>query len=223
MKHFEEDKIYLISNYAVARNPIFINKDIQIRFKNKMEIYLSPIANIMSYNLRDHEFQILLKLKSREEFESFYDLKKNQPIGLGIPESSYIFSQQMSNLQVSLVKNFNHKFKRSGSLMAGRFQRRAIHNPEEVVRLVEGMNNGKEMHSYYGQWIYDLNRSVGAMTSKDLFTSNNINQEGEFEGFIDYKKINLAGQLLNQEIPFIIPSVFYYQRQLFKAFCKFHE
>jgi hypothetical protein len=223
MKHFEEEKVYLISNYAVARNPIFYNKAIQMRFKSKMEKYLSPIANIIAFNLRDHEFQILLKLKERKEFEIFYNRNKGKSIGLEIPESTYIFSQQMSNLQVSIVKHINYKLNRSGTLMAGRFKRSQIINPEEIISLVERMNNGKMNHSYSGIWINELYRGVSEMTSKNLYSDKYDLENGKFEGFINGIEINLVGHFAKPEKTKDFPSIYYYQRHLFRAFCKFHE
>jgi hypothetical protein len=99
-----------------------------------MEKYLGPICEILAYSLYDHEFQLVVHLKPRYVFEyHFKDKNKDFDVSkFGIPETTYIFSQAMANLQVSFVKHFNWLFKRTGALVAGRFRRNLIENREEL-------------------------------------------------------------------------------------------
>ena len=170
-QHLFEDHIYLISNHSVAKNPMFSDPALQHYFIDKMEKYLSPICKIIANCLNDNEFQLLVKLKNREAFEQHY-LSKNKDYDsdkFGIPESTYIFSQAMANLQVSFVKHFNWKFSRSGTLVAGRFQRDLVKTESDMLKWIEKLNAGIKRHRYADQWINVMKRSDFVVTSSWLY------------------------------------------------------
>lgn len=219
--HLHEERYYLIRNCAVARNPIFISESIQSFFKEKMEDYLSPISKIIAYSLKGHEFKILLKLASREVFDDYYQSKiKDREAYLETPESTYIFSQVMSNLQVSLVKRINHKYNRSGTLMAGRFKREEITSSEEVMGLVEELNKGDGHHSYSELWMNRIMVGPKAATSEWLYAGGiereileylivtNSDLVGSFKDTIEKQKITTHG---------------FHARRLFASLCRYNE
>ncbi len=100
-KHIFEDGIYLLSNTAVARNPLFKDKDNYDRFKEKSFEYLNPLCEILAFAFFDNQWELVVKMRFRSEFEAIY--KKKHQIDIIenslIPESAYIFSQEMANLQ----------------------------------------------------------------------------------------------------------------------------
>jgi hypothetical protein len=223
VSHFEEEKIYTISNHAVARNPIFVSKEIQQHFLNRMDFYLAPIANIIAYNLADHEFQITVKLKSRPEFISCYKNRSSYEKGEIIPESTYIFSRAMSNLQVSLVKKFNFLYKRNGTLMASRFTREKIESPEELTKWIGRMNNGKRIHSYSGIWANDIMKGQKAMTSKEYYSLEIKDLEHRILGFKNGIDNDLVGEYsFPSQKPILHPTTYHY-RLFMKAMCKFQH
>jgi hypothetical protein len=223
-KHLFENNIYLISNHAVARNPIFGSSKIQDYFITKMENYLDPLAQVIGYSLKAHEFKILVKLKSREEFESHFleKPKKKKKRFETIPESTYIFSQAMANLQVSLVKHFNFINERSGTLMASRFQRKLVESHEEMEGIIIALNGAKNHHSYKGKWINDLMTDIKAITSAWLYTEREMKKVNN-GFFINGLNIDLVGTFnnlppysLNQHNPHYFPPP-NFQKQPFLA------
>ncbi len=166
-KHLFEEQVYLISNHAVALNPMFDCKAMQDYFKNKMESYLSPICHILAYSLEDNEYQLLVKLKKREDFVQLF-FEKNKDIfenDIEAPPSTYVFSQSMANMQVSFVKHYNYVNSRSGTLMAGRFSRKLVETQEEMQMWKDRLNKGVRKHNYSEKWINKMGRSEVQCTS----------------------------------------------------------
>ena len=198
-QHFFENGIYLISNHAVARNRMFEGKDMQVFFQQKMEKHLSPICEIFSYCLNDDEFQILVKLRSRDVISRhFLSKKRNRGLNLSeVPDETYVFSQAMSNLQVSFVKYYNFIHKRSGSLMAGRFGRKLIETEDKMNSWVERLNNGRKNHCYPAKWAAKGKLTCVAMTSKWLYQDNDESNRRDNTVYRNVKELNLGGCFLN--------------------------
>lgn len=199
VKHIFEEHIYLVKNHSVARNPMFSSLSMQRFFQEKMNQYLNPIADIISFNLVEYEFQILIRMRKREDFEMFYMDKHKQKKELtGIPESTYIFSQQMANLQVSFVKKFNFEYKRSGALVARRFEKRLIESEVEMERLIKEMKSGKKIHSYSGVWVNRLMNLTQAMTGVSDYKLGGVRgDEWDDLGSINRKIVDLVGSFKN--------------------------
>lgn len=184
--HLFEEQIYHLSNHSVALNPMFADKSMQGYFLSKMEKYLTPVCSVLASCLNDNEFQLVVRLKTRKVLETYYVKKNSKKYASDgvIPESTYIFSQAMSNLQVSFVKHFNYTYKRSGTLMASRFSRKLIETEEELMDWKELLNHGIKKHSYSQYWSNRLLKAKRACTSKWLY-------EGSFEDNIKTSNLYL--------------------------------
>lgn len=214
--HLIENHIYLISNHAVARNPMFADIKIQEFFISKIEKYLTPLCNIIAYNLNGDEFQLLIKLNSREKFKSFYKIKKNNELlgELEIPESTFIFSQEMANLQVSLVKHFNYKYKRNGAMMAKRFGRELIESVDDMNYWIERLNKGKKLHQYGQMWANEIMNLKEPKTSKWLYSGEFKGERGFSSIYLSALKIDLGGAFENLPADRIILPKSYLNIQL---------
>lgn len=154
VQHFFEESIYVISNYAVARNPLFSEKYYCKRFLRKVAHYLGPICDILSYGLMDNEFQLLIRLKSREVILDHYRSKLDdfEIESHKIPESTYIFSQCMANLQSSTAIHFNRREGRQGALFAARFQRFQVCSEREYEYWLDRIHNLEKMNELSDVW-----------------------------------------------------------------------
>ena len=162
-RHIFENRVYLISNRAVAGNPIFLSKTDQLEFLEKVEQYLKPICDVLAYSLHSDQFQLLIETKSRRNFTKFFrDMHKgktNEDIFL--PLSTHIFSRQMSNLQVSVAKKFNFRNDRSGALFAGRFERILIENEDELDLWIERLNAKVRFFDQAKNWANQISGKDG--------------------------------------------------------------
>lgn len=182
--HFFEENVYLLSNHSVALNPMFAEPEAQNFFLIAMRKYLEPVCHIIAHCLNDNEFQLLVKLKCRAAFEEHFKEKNKDALDDEdyIPETTYIFSQSMANLQVSFVKWFNFRYKRSGSLMAGRFIRKLIESEEEMLEWKDRLNEGMKLHNYNAYWRNKTVETQVMVTSKDWYEKYEMtdNQEDTF-------------------------------------------
>ena len=219
-KHLFEEHVYLISNHSVARNPMFSNTSMQHYFIKKMEYYLLSICDILAYSLNDNEFQILIRTKSREDIADHFCTKNKKKLSsdADIPESTYIFSQAMANLQVSFVKHFNWKYERSGTLMAGRFERKLIESVSEMKDLILKLNQGVKKHHYWGLWLNDLMKSKEVMTSEWLYEMREKSLLVQEQGYLNGEIIDLASCFKNLP-PYRLPnSKSYWINKIYQLF-----
>ena len=94
---------------------------------------MSSILEIISFDFTNDQYQILVNLKGRNSFISFYQMKHSDGDFTEdeIPESIYILSQEMANIQSGYAKWYNHKYKRFG-LVFGRRHTKILIQTEEV-------------------------------------------------------------------------------------------
>lgn len=199
IQHLFEGGIYLVSNHAVANNRMFDNEELQTFFHSRMEKHLSPVCDILAYCLHDDEFQILVKLKSKERIGKYFlSKKRNRELDLTeAPDETYVFSQAMANLQVSFVKYYNFVYKRSGALMAGRFVRNLIESEKEMNSWVVKLNQGIKRHSYPAKWAAKEVITCGAMTSTWLYTADYQLDSKYCRRYQNIKNLNLGGYFLD--------------------------
>ncbi len=213
--HLFEENIYLLSNHSVALNPMFRTVEMQDFFIVKMRLYLEPLCKVLAYNLKDNAFQLLLKLKDRDAFEKHYAEKNPRKLKEDgeIPETTYIMSQAMANMQVSFVKHFNFIEKRSGTLMAGRFERKLIESEEELMEWRDKLNRGEKPIWYESEWRNVKGEAAYARTSEWMYSSEN---EGDDKLLGFYEKIenyDLGGYWKKQKK---------YRLDASKSFLKYH-
>ena len=194
-KHLFEDGIYYLSNHSVACNGMFIDKAMQDIFIERMEFYLSPLCKILGYNLEDNSFEILIRLKDRDVFvQSFLDKQKSEFKDIaGIPESTYIFSQAMANLQVSFVKRFNHKYERSGTLMARRFFRKLMESENELSEMIRRLNECERYSYYEGIWVHEQPKSNFVINSRWMYDEQESEGWRASDIYVNIADINLGG------------------------------
>ena len=135
-----------------------------------------------------------------------------------IPESTYIFSCQMSNLHVSLVKKVNHHFGRKGTLMAGRFRRYLLQNPEEVLSSIEKIKKGGHNKNQGGIWKNDIYLEVPRFAG---FPIKQKLVDRELEEVIkeEFVKINnLVDPIFDNNVNDDFRTFIYHKRHLKRAF-----
>jgi hypothetical protein len=154
-RHLFENAIYVLSNHAVARNPIFTDKAYCSRFLQKANKYLSPICEILQYSLDQNQFHILVRVKSRSEFCSYYrSKKKDRSIPEEkIPHETYIFSQAMANLQSSAAIHFNRKEQRTGALFARRYYKHLVESETELKEWIARFRDFTRHIQYAANWV----------------------------------------------------------------------
>ena len=191
-RHIFENRIYLISNRAVAGNALFTSVKEQAEFLAKVEQYLSPICDVLAYSMHDDQFQLLIETKSRRNFTNFFKRthkgKTNEEFFL--PLSTHIFSRQMSNLQVSMAKKFNLRNERSGALFATRFERILVEDEIEAGEWAKKLNDQKRYFATAKRW---ANRIVGESGKLLEAVGSSMIFDLKFGGVVQDRNVGDAG------------------------------
>lgn len=205
----ENGNCYLLSNFASSNNPLFTSKEEIEDFKKRVLEYLGFLVEILAYSFHSDHFQIVLVLKDRKTYEDFYrDKKKDQALdGVEIPESTYILSQEMSNLQSGYAKMFNNKYNRFGSLFGRRYTKLLLETSDEVEKIVNEINSGKLLWDFDRLWSFIYNfikREFGfekiVETTKVIYDGGCVAIGAIFPGFLHYQQWNLRGSYVPKRL-----------------------
>lgn len=208
VKHVFGGHIYLISNFGVARNPIFIDKaDVQF-FKDNIEKYLGEICDVYAYSHKANQFQYLVRIKDRNAMEAFFYSKqkskqKNESHaiydkGALIPPDSYlIFSQEVSNCLNSYAKKFNFKYNRKGGLFGDRYSKHLVESEDEMDIWIDRLNIMKDLVIFSTKWLIKEDVDLGEKEElcSSLYYSQNAcsSIHRTFSNFRHWSKKHLRG------------------------------
>ena len=217
VQYFEEERFYLISNYAVAKNPIFLDREIQDHFRSKLDFYLSEICEVKAIRFSSNEFRMVVRIKEKEAFDIFKNTKYGKPSLLNPErENTHVFSQQMSNLQVSLVKKVNKKFNRRGGLMAGRFARFLLATPEEIIEAIEETKSVNFEDKHVGIWKNEMGLLVPSFLEVRGFDKSEfILEKRAKDRDINEASNDLVGDMLHGILTQNSFLINYHQNQLY--------
>ena len=178
--HIFEDGYYHIWNKSVSKSFMFKDEQDFERFKTNIRKYLDPICDIMAYNLLNEEFQLVLRMKSREIIEEYFmekHTKQYEKLGI-IPETTYIFARAMANMQSAYVKWFNFKYSRDGGLMGSRYGRMLIESEDQMRSIIKDVHNLKKKNNREFVWRYKEGDGFRIVMCKKDRSSRHI-YEGE--------------------------------------------
>lgn len=217
--HVFEEQLYLISSHSVAKNPLFNNKSHCQRFLEKIEKYLSPLCDILDYCLLHNQFQLIVRLKSRDTFVEFYrDKTEDEDIPRNyIPFTTHIFSQAVSNLLSSTAIWYNRKYNRTGALFARRFTKTLIESEKALRDWIANFHDLVPHHKYAGMWALEKGmqkKIAGALGIKGSGEISKLNYTVNGKGYSlsgaafhpiinsmnKYKWVDLEGQF-NYHVP----------------------
>jgi len=178
-KYVENDFCYLLSNFGNAKNPIFLKRRDVKNFEKRVKKHLSELCEILDFTFTNYEFQLLVSLKSREQFESFFlEKHDNQKSGEEIPDSTYILSQEMANLQSGYAKHFNYKYKRKGAVFARRFSKHLVINEEDLMNWKSRLDGFMDLVEVDWRWRYDYRNMVGIMGIRKIRINRRFEENG---------------------------------------------
>lgn len=197
----ENGNCYVLTNFAAANNPIFRSEEDVENFKGRLNKHLSALCEIMGYSFHVDQFQIIVSLKERAVFEAFY-IKKMLKKGIDdfvIPESTYILSQEMANIESGYAKWFNFKYGRYGVVFGRRYTKDLINDEVELEEWVEKVNKHKVYWSFEEMWSYIKNfverleylRKI-AVSSRDLYGDKTL-VDKHLSNFIRFRDFLLRG------------------------------
>jgi len=143
----EADKFYHIYNRGINGEIIFKSERNYDFFIQKLNQYLTQVADIYAYCLLPNHFHLLVKIKSLNELTSLVkvqNLDKAASKGLHSPRN--IFSKQFSKIFNSYTQAFNKENKRHGALIESPFKRKAISSEEYLKNVIIYIHRNPQSH-----------------------------------------------------------------------------
>jgi len=134
----EPDSFYHVYNRGINSCTIFQNQENYIYFLKQFSKYTNEIVDVYAYCLMPNHFHFLIKVKSKEELETFVKVlnfdKGNHSRGLH--SSSNGVSKQMGKFISSYSQSFNKVNNRHGALFESPFKRIRVDTEEYLKNLI---------------------------------------------------------------------------------------
>ena len=153
---------YHIYNRGNNRGRIFFELENYTYFMRLYKKYIAAIAELFAYCLLPNHFHLLLRIKDQGEFKDSRD---------GFV--SAIFGTFLG----TYVKAVNKRYKRSGALFEGRYQRVVIGSENQLFNTLVYIHQNPQKHGYvssfqswpYSSYQYYITRDPGDLVSPSLF------------------------------------------------------
>ncbi len=179
---------YHIFNKAIGSDKLFITPDDYSFFLQKLDRYIIPIADIISYCLIPNHFHLLVDIREID----------NLPIKLskqyqGAPDL-YI-SQVFSNFFNSYTKSFNKAHERAGRLFLYPFKRILVEDDDYMTYLITYIHRNPIHHGIvksFSEWEYSSYNAI--ISNKDTKVNRNmvLAQFGSKDEFIIFHNENIT-------------------------------
>jgi len=120
---------YHIYNRGNNSEILFKEMENYMYFLSLYKKYIDPIADTLAYCLMSNHFHLVIRVKEKQEIQTFQDLHLFDEKWKGIKnERKPTPSIQFAHLFNTYAKAINNRYKRTGTLFEHPFERRAIEN-----------------------------------------------------------------------------------------------
>jgi len=155
---------YHIYNRGNNRENVFIEKRNYPYFLKLYARHIEPVADTYAYCLLRNHFHFLVRVKTEEEQEAYYDqtLRVSETLRVSPPFKPKKPSQQFGNLFNAYAKAINRTYNRTGSLFKHPFGRILVTSDAYFVRLVVYIHQNPQKHGLvddFRTWPYSSYRA----------------------------------------------------------------
>ncbi|KQT17976.1 hypothetical protein ASG31_04360 [Chryseobacterium sp. Leaf404] len=159
-QNLEPDSFYHIYNKGVNGERTFLSDENYRFFLSKVKLFLSPVCDIYAYSLMPNYFDLLVKIKSEDEFPDELKIKNFHTTGLHSYDS--VISKQFSKLISSYSQAFNRFNKvRTGNLFESHFKRLKIESEENLRNTVVSIHkNSLKISADYENYTYSSYKDI---------------------------------------------------------------
>jgi len=136
-QNLEPDCYYHIFNRGINSDRIFETNDNYSYFLKQFSKYILDVADVFAYCLMPNHFHFILKIKSKEELDSFAKttIKTSNINNDGLHSTQNIASKQISKFISSYTQSYNKVHNRHGGLLERPFKRKEIASEEYFEKL----------------------------------------------------------------------------------------
>ena len=140
------DCLYHIYSRAVGDEKLFLSDENYHYFLSKFQQYISPIADVYTWCLLPNHFHFMIRIKSLEEINSYYLLKKKGE--LDFDKTGSFLMQCFSNFLNSYSKSFNKMYNRKGALFMDFMKRIKVNSDSQMGATAFYVHKNPVHHGY---------------------------------------------------------------------------
>ena len=140
-------KSYHILSRAVGNEKLFLNDENYRFFLERFEKYISPVADILTYNLLPNHFHLIVDIKTEDKILEYYKSKNKLNKEYDSWQHSFVM-QQFSNFLNSYSKSFNKVNNRKGSLFMDYIRRVMINDDSQLSSTIFYVHKNAVHHGY---------------------------------------------------------------------------
>lgn len=182
------DGTYHVYNRAHGKEKLFIEDMNYHYFLKKFKEYIHPIAEVYSYCLMPNHFHVLLKIKSEEELNAYFEIaweeKSNRSKSFPIDKK---VTQQFSNFFNAYTKAFNKVYSRLGGLFISNYRRIKIDSDRQFINTVKYIHLNP-VHARISnkpeQWVHSSYKAFISDGHTLIDKSFVVNYFGDLENFV---------------------------------------
>ena len=177
---------YHIFNKAIGSDKLFVSSEDYSYFLQKIDRYILPIADIISYCLIPNHFHLLVEIKE-------YDLL---PIKLSkqyIEAPDLYISQVFSNFFNSYTKSFNNAHERVGRLFLYPFKRILVEDNDFMIYLINYIHRNPIHHGLvksFPEWVYSSYNAIISNRKTKVNRATVLSHFGSKDEFIIFHNEN---------------------------------
>lgn len=180
-KEFKSDSYYHIYNRSIGSELLFRHEKDYEYFQLKMDRYLSPLSEVISYCLIPNHFHLLIRVKDTPDLPAGADER-------GLLDGRKSIEQALKNFFNSYTKSYNIAHNRYGKLFQHGYKTKEITSEEYLFWLIYYIHRNPVHHNLTDNchdWAYSSYNEI--VNEKDKNRSNFIfNLYGNKNEFIDF-------------------------------------
>lgn len=129
-------------NHAVAKENLFHSEADYTYFLKKMELYISPVADILAYCLLPNHYHLLINVKSEKELIKYLSekVKHAKTVESRMTDDTAFLNKQVSqafsNFFNTYAKHYNSIYNRIGTLFKRTFRRKAVDTKDYLQQVI---------------------------------------------------------------------------------------
>lgn len=167
---------YHIYNRGNNRSQIFYEEENYSYFMRLFKKYLLPYVELYAYCLLSNHFHLLLRIKEQAEF---------------IRGSQVNISLRLGTFFGTYVKAINHRYKRTGSLFEGRYQRKEVKNDNQLFSTLAYIHQNPQKHdlvSSFEDWPHSSYQNYLDRNPDDLIAPTFIHDSLIYDSIMELHK-----------------------------------
>ena len=177
---------YHIFNKAIGTDKLFFSEKDYFFFLEKLNRFILPVADILSYCLIPNHFHLLVKIKDFDDLPPKIKKQKEHPVEL-------LISKVFSNFFNSYSKSYNQAHSRQGRLFLYPFKRIIVEDEGYLIYLINYIHRNPIHHGItnsFTSWKYSSYNAILSEKPTSIDRDFVLSVFGDKEEFIAFHQDN---------------------------------